>query len=98
MTLFESVLAAVILAVASVACLGATQGALRLQSRSVAWQEAVAGAEAALASEHVGAPDPSGSSVVRRQRWNDELDVLVVEMPVSGGGSYQLARLVERLQ
>ncbi|MDQ8159070.1 MAG: hypothetical protein P3C12_06570 [Gemmatimonadota bacterium] len=100
MTLLESIIASVLLAVTAVVCLDATRGAARLQQRTGAWTDAVSHAESALALASAGA-DATDSTAARitRRPWGDgaaRLDVIEVEVPVAGGGAYRMARLVER--
>lgn len=100
MTLLESIIASVLLAVTAVVCLDATRGAARLQQRTGAWTNAVSQAESALALASADAPaDDRTAARVTRRPWGDEatrLDLIEVEVPVAGGGSYRMARLVER--
>ncbi|WP_310568507.1 hypothetical protein [Gemmatimonas sp.] len=95
MTLLESIIASLLLAVTAVVCLDATRGAAALQQRSVAWTQAVAQAEAELATVSSGGLPSSGTRVARRP-WRDGLDRLEVEVPMAGGATFRLTRLVER--
>ena len=70
MTLFESILATVLLAVVAVACLDGTRGAAQLQQRSSARVDAIVAATAALEAATVDAGDARSDahSVTRVQR------------------------------
>lgn len=94
MTLLESIIASLLLAVTAVVCLDATRGAAALQQKSAAWTVAVARAEAELATVSSGGVASSTTRVSRRP-WRDGLDLLEVEVPMAGGASVQLARVVE---
>lgn len=94
MTLLESIIASLLLAVTAVVCLDATRGAAALQQKSAAWTVAVAQAEAELATVSSGGVASSTTRVSRRP-WRDGLDLLEIEVPMAGGASVQLARVVE---
>ena len=94
MTLLESILASLLLAVTAVVCLDATRGAAALQRTSAAWTEAVARAEAELATVRSGGLASSTTRVVRRP-WRDGLEILEIEVPMAGDASFRLTRLVE---
>jgi hypothetical protein len=109
MTLLESVIATVLLAVVAVACLEGTRGATRLQQRNVAMSTALARAESELAAQVAGATVSAAGSVantatalrVRRmpyltRRGGARLDLVEIEVPLPGGGTTRLVRLVER--
>lgn len=95
MTLLESIIASLLLAVTAVVCLEATRGAAALQRNSASWTTAVAHAEAELATVSSGGQS-SGTTRVTRRAWRDGLDVLEIEVPTAGGASLRLTRLVER--
>ena len=95
MTLLESIIASLLLAVSAVVCLDATRGAAALQRRSAAWTQIVAQAEAELATVSSGGLASSTTRISRRP-WHDGLDVLELDIPMAGGASYRLTRLVER--
>ena len=95
MTLLESIIASLLLAVTAVVCLDATRGAAALQRKSASWTQAVAHAEAELATVSSGGP-ASGTTRVIRRAWRDGLDVLEIDVPTAGGASFRLTRLVER--
>lgn len=95
MTLLESILASLLLAVTAVVCLDATRGAAALQRTSAAWTEAVARAEAELATVSSGGVASSATRVARRP-WRDGLDILEVEVPMAGDTRFRLTRVVER--
>ncbi len=95
MTLLESIIASLLLAVTAVVCLDATRGAAALQRKSAAWTQAVAQAEAELATMSSGGLTSSTTRVARRP-WRDGLDLLEVEVPMAGSASFRLTRLVER--
>jgi len=94
-TLLESIIASLLLAVTAVVCLDATRGAAALQRKSAAWTLAVAHAEAELATVSSGNM-ASGTAQVARRPWRDGLDILEVDVPMAGGTSFRLTRLVER--
>ena len=95
MTLLESIIASLLLAVTAVVCLDATRGAAGLQRRSAVWTQAVAHAESELATVGYGGLASSTTRVSRRP-WRNGLDLVEVEVPTRGGASYRLSRLVER--
>jgi hypothetical protein len=95
MTLLESILASLLIAVTAVVCLDATRGAAALQRTSAAWTEAVARAEAELVTVSSGGVASSATRVVRRP-WRDGLDILEVEVPMAGEARFRLTRVVER--
>jgi len=94
-SLLESIIASLLLAVTAVVCLDATRGAAALQRSSASWTQAVAHAEAELATVSSGGP-ASGTTRVTRRAWRDGLDLLEIDVPTAGGGSFRLTRLVER--
>lgn len=95
MTLLESIIASLLLAVAAVACLDATRGAAALQQRSAAWTRVVAHAEAELATVSSGGLASSTTRISRRP-WHDGLDLIEIEVPMVDGAHYRLTRVVER--
>ena len=94
MTLLESIIASVLLAVTAVVCLDATRGAAALQQKSAMWTLAVSHAESELASVTSGGPASSTTRVSRRP-WRDGLELIEVEVPMAGGTRFRLTRLVE---
>lgn len=103
MTLLESLIASVLLAVTAIVCLDATRGAAQLQRRSEAYTAAVSLAESELALASTGARDGQtvGSDSVRvvRRPWPaspERIDIVEVDVPLAGGGRYRVSRLVER--
>ncbi len=95
MTLLESIIASLLLAVTAVVCLDATRGAAALQRNSAAWTQAVAHAEAELATVSSGG-QATGTTRVTRRAWRDGLEVLEVDVPTGAGASFRLTRVVER--
>lgn len=99
MTLLETVVAFVLLSVVGVACLDLSRGATALETQSMEWSHAVARAEAALTMASAGAResgDADGTQTVRRP-WGDPslgVDEITVTVPVEGGRSFQMSRLV----
>ncbi|MES2523260.1 MAG: hypothetical protein V4617_11210 [Gemmatimonadota bacterium] len=110
MTLLESVVAFVLLAVVGVACLDLSRGATGLETRSVEWTRAVALGDAALDAATAGIPldakadastgnDAGGtarSARVEREPWakGDGIDVVTVVVTLPGGAEYRASRLV----
>lgn len=96
MTLLESVVALVILALVAVGCLELTQGASQLETSAVSWDAAVSTAESRMAAVVAGAPGTPGASDVRvtREAWRPGLDLVSVAVPLSGGKSFVLRRVV----
>lgn len=105
MTLLESVVAFVLLAVVGIACLDLSRGATGLETRSVEWTRAVAIGDAVIAAAAAGAADdatlqgePPGREVrVQRTPWRDGADgieVLDVRVSLPTGESYRATRLV----
>ncbi len=95
MTLLESIIASLLLAVTAVVCLDATRGAAVLQQKSTAWTQAVAQAESELATVSSGGLALRTTRVSRRA-WRDGLELIEVDVPMAGGARFQLTRLVER--
>lgn len=104
MTLLESLIATVLLAVVAVACLEGTRGATRLQQRQEAMVAALARAESELAGQVAGASAFAGDAdapSVRRTPYGPpssaaRLELVAVEVSLPGGGTMRLMRLVER--
>jgi hypothetical protein len=100
MTLLESVVAFVLLAVVGVACLDLTRGATRLETSSVEWTRAVTLGESALAAAAAGSlPDDPAFRTVRitRRPWGpagDGIDVVEVQVPLPEGAVFRASRLV----
>jgi len=95
MTLLESVVAFVILALVGIACLDLSRGAAQLERSSVEWSRAVARGEAALAAATTDAPIdvPAGVSV-QRAPWRSGVERVEVTVDVSSGRVFRVARLV----
>lgn len=99
MTLLESVIAFVLLAVVGVACLDLSRGATGLEHRSAEWSRTVALGESALMSAASGAPlDALSSDSVRIEREPSSrevgLDVVVVRVTLPNGAEFRASRLV----
>jgi hypothetical protein len=100
MTLLESVLAFVLLAVVGVACLDLAQGASGLENRSVEWARAVAASESAMAAAAAGVPAHELSSAgvrVARSPWRGGdagVELIVVDVALPGGAEFRTSRLV----
>ena len=94
MTLLESIIASLLLAVTAVACLDATRGAAELQRSSVVWTQAVADAESELATVSQGGP-PLQTTRGSRRPWRDGLEPPEVDVPMANGSRFQLSRLVD---
>jgi len=74
MTLFESIVAFVVLALVGIACLDLSRGAIALQRSSAEWTQAVAVGEAALAAASVNAPaDRSAMAAPPREMQRNTL-------------------------
>ena len=95
MTLLESVVAFVILALVGIACLDLSRGAAQLERSSVEWSRAVARGEAALAAASIDAPIdvPAGVSI-QRAPWRAGVDRVEVVVDVSAGRVFRVSRLV----
>ena len=91
MTLLESVVAFVILALVGVACLDLSRGSAQLERSSVEWSHAVSIAEAALAG---GVADNASDVELRRQPWHQGVDRLDVTVPLSAGRVLRMSRLI----
>ncbi|MFO0095473.1 MAG: hypothetical protein ACK54K_14330 [Gemmatimonadaceae bacterium] len=105
MTLLESLIATVLLAVVAIACLEGTRGATRVQQRTAARVTALARAESELARQVAGATvsaaDVATAPRVRRTPYVTptgarRLDLVEVEVAGPDGGTMRLSRLVER--
>jgi len=94
MTLLESIIASLLLAVTAVVCLDATRGAAALQERSTAWTQAVSRAESELATVSSGGLASSTTRISRRP-WRYGLELIEVDVPMAGGASFRLTRLLE---
>lgn len=100
-TLLESVIAMVILAVVAVACLEGSRGAAQLEQRAGSVADATARAESELTRAMLGQPVSAGV-VVRRVPYAPlpRLDRLEVEVPRADGRNtgtaVKLSRLVDR--
>jgi hypothetical protein len=94
MTLLETAVATVLLAVAAVTCLESTREAVAASRRAAAWQQAVAQAEVALAvpTAAAGGTDPRVQVVRRRYAPGVALVEVTVRLP--DGGVHRTARLV----
>ncbi len=109
MTLLESIVAFIVLALVGIACLDLSRGAIELQRSSEEWTRAVTIGESALAAAAAdanaanafaaqaqrNAPNAVTPRVVRRV-WRDGVDVIEVTVPLATGGDYQVSRLVAR--
>ena len=105
MTLLESIVAFVILALVGIACLDLGRGAAQLERSSVEWSRAVSIGEAVLASGGANAPldanaphDGTGDVAMQRQSWGNGVDRLDVTVVVSGGRTLHMSRLVPTSQ
>ena len=109
MTLLESLVAFIVLALVGIACLDLSRGAVELQRSSEEWTRAVTIGESTLAAATVdanveqafGPISASGESKtltprVLRRVWRDGVDVIEVTVPLPSGGEYQVSRLVAR--
>lgn len=99
MTLLESVMAFVLLAVVGVTCLDLSRGASGLAHRSAEWSRAVAAGESALSAAASGVPDAeiaSDSVRVSREPWAEDagVDVVTVTVTLAGGAEFRASRLV----
>ena len=109
MTLLESIVAFIVLALVGIACLDLSRGAVELQRSSEEWTRAVTIGESALAAATAGATvdDAFGPASERdnaramtprilRRVWRDGVDVIEVTVPLPSGGEYQVSRLIAR--
>lgn len=109
MTLLESIVAFIVLALVGIACLDLSRGAVELQRSSEEWTRAVTIGESALAAATAGATvdDAFGPVAERgnakamtprifRRVWRDGVDVIEVAVPLPSGGEYQVSRLIAR--
>ena len=100
MTLLESVIATVLLAVVAVACLEGTRGAMRLEARSQALAVAAARAEGALERARIGAAGGADAQLSRQPYVvagaTTGLDLITVEVRSDDGRLLRMARLVEQ--
>jgi hypothetical protein len=108
-TLMEAVVALVILALVAIGCLELAQGASQLEYSATQWNAAVSVAESRMAQLISGAPALSADMSVRtsssdstmrvgtrvmRENFRAGLDVISVTVPVEGGKSFVLRRVV----
>lgn len=105
MTLLESIVAFVILALVGIACLDLGRGAAQLERSSVEWSRAVSIGEAVLASGAANAPldvnaprSGTGEVEVQRQSWSNGVDRLDVTVVMSQGRALHMSRLVPTAQ
>lgn len=104
MTLLESVVAFVILAVVGVACLDLSRGATSVETRAVAWSRAVSTGDAALAAAIAGERlEGEAWRTVRidREPWRggtDGLDVVNATVQLPNGEAYRVSRLAPRVR
>lgn len=100
MTLLESVIATVLLAVVAVACLEGTRGAMRLEAQSQAFAAAALRAEGALERARLGAAGAADAQVSRQPYVvagaATGLDLVTVEVRSDDGRLLRMARLVEQ--
>ena len=109
MTLLESIVAFIVLALVGIACLDLSRGAVELQRSSEEWTRAVTIGESALAAATAGATvdDAFGPASERdnakamtprilRRVWRNGVDVIEVAVPLPSGGEYQVSRLIAR--
>lgn len=96
MTLLETSVATVLLAVAAVTCLETTREALGAARRAAAWQVAVARGDAALAAATLyrAGPLPDDSVRVTRRPYARGVVLIEVEVPLPEGGVHRLSRLI----
>jgi hypothetical protein len=94
MTLLETAVATVLLAVAAVTCLESTREALAASRRAAAWQQAVAEAEEALAVPASAPPDADARVQVVRRRYAPRVVLVEVTVRLPHGGVHRTARLV----
>ncbi len=105
MTLFETVVAFVLLSVVGIACLDLSRGATSLETRSVEWSNAVAVGDAVMTAAAAGANDDELSASAAYQRdvriqrvpWRDGadgIDVMDVQVMLPSGARYHATRLV----
>ena len=109
MTLLESIVAFIVLALVGIACLDLSRGAVELQRSSEEWTRAVSIGESSLAAATASAnvDDAFGPASGRnsantmtprilRRVWRDGVDVIEVAVPLPSGGEYKVSRLVAR--
>ena len=109
MTLLESIVAFIVLALVGIACLDLSRGAVELQRSSEEWTRAVSIGESALAAATAAAnaddafsPESGRNNAnamtprILRRVWRDGVDVIEVAVPLPSGGEYQVSRLVAR--
>ena len=99
MTLLESMIAFVLLAVVGVACLDLTRGATALETRGAEWTRAVATGESVIAAVAAGVPQDElardGVKIARR-RWAGDAGVESIEVAVAlpDGAEFRVSRLL----
>ncbi len=103
MTLLESVIACVLLAMVGVVCLEQVSEAARLQQRTAAWSAAIPAADEALAAALLSAPPPDVAGGIQgprdavstqRRPWRAGVDLIEVTVPVASGGRLSVSHLV----
>lgn len=96
MTLLETAVATVLLAVAAITCLETTREALAASRRAAAWQAAVARGDAALAAATLpgASTAPEDGVRVSRRRYAPGVLLVEVEVPLPEGGAHRVGRLV----
>ena len=99
MTLLESVIAFVLLAVVGVACLDLARGATALQTGSADWSRAVVTGESVMAAAAAGVPIDelarNNVKIARRPRSGDSgVESIEVVVSLPGGAEFRATRLV----
>jgi prepilin-type N-terminal cleavage/methylation domain-containing protein len=94
MTLLESLVALVIVALVALGGYELTAASARAASASAEWTAAVARAESIMDASLTSAPIDAGNARVVRAPHAPGLDVIAVQVPVAQGASYTLRRLV----
>lgn len=99
MTLLESVIAFLLLAVVGVACLDLARGATGLETSSAAWSRAIATGESAMAAAAAGIPldeiARDGVQVMRQSRAGDAgVEEIEIVVALPGGAEFRASRLV----
>ncbi|MCU0635983.1 MAG: hypothetical protein MUE41_14000 [Gemmatimonadaceae bacterium] len=97
MTLLEAMVALAIVAMVAVGGYELTATSARAADSSSAWTTAVREAESLLDAALVGAPVDAGDARVARAPYRPGLDVVIVDVPVRGGGRFALQRIVPAL-
>jgi type II secretory pathway pseudopilin PulG len=103
MTLFETLVAIVILALAAAGFLGSLHAASRSVGNARAWVDAVGWAEAAMEETKLGTTGPGAApsglaGAVELRPWAglDGIEQATVTVGLPGGGSFVLHRLLRR--